>query len=265
MRLEALVNQNYDILTANDREIANTIFRDRDAVREMNSTQLAGYLHISRTTLVRFMKKLGIRTFAEFKLLLAREERAPADQVFHMQDIADNYHAMIDELKRHDYRRICEMIAQAGTVYLYGSGNEQKAIAEEFKRIFLIFGKCCIDLFDYGEVEFARERFKNDDLFIAISLSGESADALKVMRCVRASEIRTASLTRWDNNSLAGMCEENLYVGTKTVYQKAGGSYEMVAAFYILLDILSVRYLEYVRESGEVDTVEDRGAFEQQL
>lgn len=247
MRLEALVNQNYDILTANDRDIVNTIFRDKQAVREMNSTQLSEYLNISRTTLVRFMRKLGIQTFAEFQILIAREESAFSEMVFHMQDIADNYHAMIDDLERHDYSKICAMIQQAGTVYLYGSGNEQKAIAEEFKRIFLIFGKCCIDLFDFGEVEFARERFRRDDLFLAISLSGESADVLKVMKCVRASEIRTASLTRWDNNSLAGMCQENLYVGTKTVYQNTGGSYEMVASFYILLDILSVRYLEYIQ------------------
>ena len=30
---------------------------------------------------------------------------------------------------------------------------------------------------------------------------------------------------------------------------KQGAGYEMVAAFYILLDILSVNYLEYMRES----------------
>ena len=61
MRLEALINKNYDLLTANDREIANTIFREKKAVREMNSTQLSSFLNISRTTLVRFMKKLGNR------------------------------------------------------------------------------------------------------------------------------------------------------------------------------------------------------------
>lgn len=65
MRLEALINKNYDLLTANDREIANTIFREKKAVREMNSTQLSSFLNISRTTLVRFMKKLGIGTFAD--------------------------------------------------------------------------------------------------------------------------------------------------------------------------------------------------------
>ncbi|MCC8126428.1 MAG: MurR/RpiR family transcriptional regulator [Clostridiales bacterium] len=245
MRLEERINRNYDRLTANDREIANSIFRDKQLVRTMNSTQLSEYLHISRTTFVRFMKKLDIHTFAEFKLLLTPEESKQAETIFNMNEIAESYHHMIDELREHDYDPICRLIARAETIYLYGSGNEQKAIAEELKRIFLIFGKYCVDLFDAGEVEFARSRFKKDDLFLAISLSGESRDALQVMQCVQTAEIQTASLTRWANNSLAVMCQENLYVGTKTVHPKEGESYEMVASFYILLDILTVRYLEY--------------------
>ena len=125
--------------------------------------------------------------------------------------------------------------------------------------------KYCVDLFDFGETEFARERFRKNDLFIAISLSGESPEAIRVLRCVQGAEIRTLSLTRWANNTLAAMCQENLYVGTKTVYQGASQSYEMVAAFYILLDILSVRYLEY-RAQNEEDAADAGGrASEQSL
>ncbi len=259
MRLDALINKNYDLLTANDREIANTIFREKKAVREMNSTQLSSFLNISRTTLVRFMKKLGIGTFAEFRLLLEEEQGSRNDMSFGMSDVLDHYHAVIDELKKHDYSRVCRMISGADTIYLYGSGNEQKAVAEEFKRIFLIFGKYCVDLFDLGEVEFARERFKENDLFVAISLSGESSEAIRVMRCVQGAEIRTLSLTRWANNSLARMCQENLYVGTRTVYQTERESYEMVAAFYILLDILTVRYLENTSPAGADTGTEEKG------
>ena len=49
MNLEELVNDKYDFLTANDREMLTTIFRDKQAVKEMNSTQLASFLHVSRT------------------------------------------------------------------------------------------------------------------------------------------------------------------------------------------------------------------------
>lgn len=258
MNLEELVNQKYDLLTANDREMITAIFRDKQVVRNMNSTQLASYLHVSRTTFVRLMKKLNIDTFTEFKLLLSRKEEEEKSYSYNLQDIVKEYHLMISELEKHNYKKICEIIYNANTIYLYGTGNEQKTIAKEFKRIFLTFGKYCVDLFDQGEIQFAKERFKEGDLFFTISLSGENDAAINAMRIVQESDIRTISLTRWENNTLARMCQENLYVGTKKISHVSGQSYEMVAMFYILLDILSVRYLEYVQKCREDIRYEDR-------
>lgn len=251
MNLEEIVNQKYDVLTANDREMLNSIFINRKQVDEMNSTELASFLHVSRTTLVRLMKKLDIDTYTEFKLLLIRKEESRTASAFNLQDIEKEYHLMIDELKKHSYENVCRAIYQAETIYLYGTGNEQKTIGEEFKRIFLTMGKCCVDLFDLGEIQFARERFREDDLFFAISLSGENRDAVEAVRSAQRAGVKTLSLTRWENNTLARVCQENLYVGTRTVSHTSGQSYEMVAMFYILLDILSVRYLEYVEKFGE--------------
>ena len=56
MNLEELANQKNGSLTANDREILAAVFRDKQAVKNMDSTQLAAFLHVSRTTLVRFIK-----------------------------------------------------------------------------------------------------------------------------------------------------------------------------------------------------------------
>lgn len=67
MILEELVNQKYDLLTANDREILTSVFRDKEMVKGMNSTQLAAFLHVSRTTLVRLLKKLDIDTYDTLK------------------------------------------------------------------------------------------------------------------------------------------------------------------------------------------------------
>ena len=88
---------------------------------------------------------------------------------------------------------------------------------------------------------------------MTISLSGEGAETLRVVRCAQAGNIQTLSVTRWENNALARMCQESLYVGTRRVQQSVGQSYELVAAFYILLDILSVRYLEYSLQQKEAE------------
>lgn len=243
MYFESKVNEVYSQLTANERELVSRILRDKQSIRTMNSTQLAQHLNVSRTTLIRFWKKLGVQSYAEFQLLLAREEHIPQTRIVALHQIVRIYHAMIDELPALPYDRVCRLLRGASTIYIYGTGNEQKAIAEEFKRLFLLLGKCCIDLFDLGEVEAARPRFQPEDVFVAISLSGEGAEALRVIRCVQAAEIHTLSLTRWASNSLAQMCQESLYVGTKTVQQTGRSSYEMVASFYLLLDILLLRCL----------------------
>ena len=184
MRLEARVNAVYDQLTANERELVSHILQEKQQVRGMNSTQLAQHLHVSRTTLVRFWKKLGVQSYAEFRLLLQQDQRELDAPGVELGAIVRMYHAMIDELPKLPYGRVCRLLRAAPTIYIYGTGNEQKAIAEEFKRIFLLLGKCCVDLFDLGEVESARRRFGPEDVFVAISLSGEGAEALRVMRCV---------------------------------------------------------------------------------
>ena len=256
MNLESIINQSYDRLTANDREVLNLVLRDKDLAGGMNSTQLASYCHVSRTTLVRLFGKLGIATFAEFKLLLGRQSSGPALSSLDMKEILGNYHRMIDDLREHDYREICGALHEADTIYLYGTGNEQKAIAEEFKRIFLMLGKCCMDLFDYGEAESASARFKPTDVFVVISLSGESEEGIRLLRYLQCRAIRTMSITKWDNNTMARMCRYSLYAGTRMIGSGGRQGYEMVAAFYILLDILSVSYLSYLQagvweEAGE--------------
>ena len=141
MNLEYRINESYDRLTANDREVLNRILRNKAQSAGMNSTELAAFCHVSRTTLIRLFKKLGIGGFAEFRLLL--KERAGMQELarLDMEEIISNYHRMVDGLKEYDYSVILEAIHEAGTIYLYGTGNEQKAIGEEFKRIFLMFGK----------------------------------------------------------------------------------------------------------------------------
>lgn len=253
MKLDEIIDKNYDCLTATDQMIVQQIRQDKEEIKDLNSTQTAKRLGISRTSLVRLMKKLGISSYAEFKLILKQEKEDIKHSKIEMDTIIQDYHNMIEELKNYDYSTICQQIYDAQTIYLYGSGNEQKAIIEEFKRIFLIMGKWCVDLFDYGEIEFAAKDFSDQDLFIVVSLSGENEEVLRTMRMVLGTKIHTLSMTRWKNNSLARMTENNLYVGTKMIDQNKEHSYEMIAAFYILLDILSVRYLDTARQNDGDD------------
>ncbi|MBT9776432.1 SIS domain-containing protein [Clostridium sp. MCC353] len=246
MKIEELVNQYYDNLSPNDRETINLILKNKEQTKQLSSTQLAAFCHISRTTLLRMIKKLSLQSFTEFKYLLLNEDSASASDGLEWKEIIENYHNVIEELKKMDYGPVCGLLYQARNIYLYGTGNEQKSIAEEIKRIFLNFGKCCMDLFDYGECMFASRNFGEDDVFIIISLSGETREGIDVLKLVQQTSVKTLSITRWNNNTIARMCGYNLYAGTKMLNGMETQPYEVVSAFYILLDILSVNYLEYI-------------------
>ncbi|MGL5348761.1 MAG: MurR/RpiR family transcriptional regulator [Peptostreptococcaceae bacterium] len=248
MKIDELINNNYEKLTPNDQQIFKYILNNREECKDMTSQQLADACHISRTTLLRFCRKLELSSFAELKYLLKKlDSENDKNLSIDIEDACNNYHSIIEEIKNRKYEEACSLIYRANTIYIYGTGNAQKAEAEEFKRIFLSAGKCVIDLFDLGEVQLMQNKFTQDDLFVIISLSGETAEGINILKSILNTKINTISITRFENNTIARMCENNLYVSTKKLQGFQNICYELTAAFYVLLDILFVNYLEYVR------------------
>ncbi|NFG24745.1 MurR/RpiR family transcriptional regulator [Clostridium botulinum] len=249
MKIYELINNNYDKLTQNDHEIFNYISNNQEQCKDMTCEQVANKCHVSRTTLLRFCRKLNLNSFAELKYLLKSSAcKVYEDSSLDIEEACQTYHKTIDEIKGHEYKNICSLIYNAETIYIYGTGNAQKAEAEEFKRIFLSAGKCVVDLFDLGEVQLIQKKFTGKDLFVIISLSGETIEGIEILKSIESGKINTISITRFQNNAIARMCKDNLYVSTKMLHGFKNLSYEMTAAFYVLLDILFVYYLEYIRE-----------------
>lgn len=253
MKLQELINRHYDDLTPGDHQVLDYLLKHQADCSEWTSGQIAAACHISRTTLLRLCRKLDFDTFSELKYLLKTSSepigQTPAANL-DIDDACRSYHRMIDDIRSYEYTKVCASIHKAETIYIYGTGNAQKAEAEEFKRIFLSAGKCVIDLYDFGEVELAKAAFTKQDLFLIISLSGETKSGIEILKTIESTEIPTLSITRWDNNTIARMCESSLYAGTKTLLGYHDLSYEMTASFYVLLDLLFVNYLEYVTIQG---------------
>ena len=248
MKLGELVNENYDKLTENDHQIFKYISKNKCEVNELTCEQLAKKCHVSRTTLLRFCHKLNLKSFAELKYLLKSQEYNKDQNLnIDIEEACRSYHKIIDEMKQYKYNDICALIYNAEIIYIYGTGNSQKAEAEAFKHMFLAMGKCVIDLFDLGEVQFVQSKFAAKDLFIIISLSGETLAGINILKSIENTNVNTLSITRFDNNTIARMCKYNLYVETKMLHGYQNLNYEMAAAFYVLLDILFVNYLEYVK------------------
>lgn len=254
MNIETLRNANYEKLSVNDREILQQIMTHQEAYQNYSSEQLALACHISRATLLRLCRKIGLSSFFDLKYLMKRQPTHEIAESYDFHTVCEDYHLLLHELEKISFQPVCERIHQAQTVYIYGTGNEQKSMAEELKRIFLSVGKCVIDLFDKGEVECLKASFQSDELFIIISLSGETQEGIDIIKSVQHC-IHTVSLTRLQNNTISSLCEAQLYVATQKLNGITTESYELVGVFYALLDLLFVNYIAYLRQYHQEDKI----------
>ena len=246
MQLDVLVNQNYDKLNENDKLVIQQILASQQEYREFSCVQLAQACHISRATLLRLCRKLTLQSFSDLKYLLKEDVIGQMGQEDDFHDICCHYENLLDKIQQSSFDSICKRLYHAKTIYIYGTGNEQKNLAQEFKRIFLSLHNCVIDLFDKGEVELLKATFEKEDLFIIISLSGETKEGIEILKSIQH-RIHTCSLTRLNNNTISTLCEENLYVATQRLDMIHMESYEVVGAFYVLLDLLFMNFLAYKR------------------
>lgn len=246
MQLQALVNQNYDKLNDNDKHIIQQILSSQQTLRGFSCEQMAEACHVSRATLLRMCRKIGLSSFSDLKYLLKEESIHEVESNEDFHQVCTHYKRLIEEIQKISFQSICERIEQADTIYIYGTGNEQKNLAEEFKRIFLSVHVCVIDVFDKGEIQLLQATFQPQDLFIIISLSGETKEGIEILKDIKP-YIHTCSLTRFNNNTIATLCEENLYVATQRLAMLHMASYEVVGAFYVLLDLLFMNFVEYRR------------------
>ena len=65
VRLEELISKNYNQLNENDLYIWQYISAHRKECEKLSIDELASRCHVSRTTVLRFSKRLGLKGYAE--------------------------------------------------------------------------------------------------------------------------------------------------------------------------------------------------------
>lgn len=241
MKIEQLMNRSPK-LNEKDRQLLQFIIHNKKEIAFLNTQAMATFCHVSRTTLLRVSQKLGLSTISDLQMLLQNEQKQEMNALS-FDKVCTLYHEMIDAMEKIPLHDICRLLDSCKTIYIYGTGNEQKTMADECKRMFASVGKCVIELFDYGEVEMISESIEQNDLFIIISLSGETKEGIQVAEFMKNRKVKLLSITRLQNNTIASLCDYHLYVTTSTIATHI--SYELVAGFYMLLEHLLLYYINY--------------------
>lgn len=245
MRIEELVNKHYEELNENDIHIWQYILGHREECEKLSIDELASRCYVSRTTVMRFAQRIGLRGYAELKLYLKMDRHTDQEMQVGFQLFYNRYNRFMLSLKEKNMTKAIELIANAENLYVFGTGIVQNSVASELKRQFLEVGKLINVLRSFQELSVFEQYINVGDVVILISFSGENKRAIDFAKKLKAKNVSILSITSSKENTLAHLAEESFYIETPQMENPMGSHHDGFAGFFLLIDFMLIKYIEY--------------------
>ena len=254
MRLEAIINENKQALNPTDIAIWKYILNNREQVRRMSIHELAKKCCVSSTTVVRFAQKLGFDGFSDLKALLKRED---SGEDIHSHDILTElgqfYTKTWSNLMKLNYDGASRLVHEANRIFAFASGYVQSNMVQELKRLFFYDDVFIYDIGGRDEFYSILNSANKDDLFIFVSLSGESHHVKEFSLQLQLKGLPLISITDLRDNTLASRSTENLYVFSEQfqLNDDRHVPFRSMLSYFLLMEIWSVKYQIYLNREAE--------------
>lgn len=248
MKIEELLNKHYEEFSENEKHVCHYLSRHYEECSRKTIEEFAVSCSVSKTLLIRFAKKLGLSGYSELKARIKiewKEKEISTEGL--LQTITESYHKMMDELVKKNLSNFFVQLDSAKRVFVYGSGSSQARAASEMKRIFLPV-KEMIHLHGHDLLYALQKAATPKDLVVIISLSGESEMVVELAKALKVKHVPMVSITKLKNNTLASLCEENLYINSIPLPIEYKIKYEITTPYFILIEYLYLSYQNYLAE-----------------
>lgn len=246
MNIESLINKNYEKLNENDRLICSYILNNKEECIKLSIGELAKRCNVSETTIFRFTKKISLKGFSELKIILKHKKAGKQEREDFLEEIVESYYKMIDDIGRENLRRLFEKIYMAENLIIYGEGYSKARVVSEFKRIFLQAKENIFGIYGLDMIESVFKISNENDLVVIISLEGEEENLLNLAKMLNSKGVETLSITKKNNNSLAGICKENLYINSIETPSSYNIKYEIFTPYFILIELIFLKYQNFL-------------------
>lgn len=245
MRLEELVNKNYNHLNDNDLYIWQYISTHRKVCERLSIEELALRCHVSRTTILRFSQRLGLKGYTELKVYLRIDNQRYAHKQTGVEKAYQSYQDYMNIMKEKDFTHIIELIHDSENAYVYGTGSIQNNVASEIKRSFLSVGKLFFTIKSMNETYAFESMMTSRDVIVMISYSGENKRLIEFAKKLKAKSVPIIAITVTKDNTLSHLADESQYVEVPNILNPLGKRHEGLVNYFMLLDFILVKYIDY--------------------
>lgn len=247
MKLEELINSNYKKLNENDIYILKYILQNKVECSNLGINELAKRCNVSKTTILRCIKKLEFEGYSEFKVYLKWRKNDLNNNSNNniIEKLTTDINQTINYFKNRDFTEICKLIYNAEKIFVYGTGAPQRVVAQALKQTFFAVNKYLYVIEGEGEFEGLIDKITKKDIVIIISLSGNTVSLENSINQLSLKGIEYLSITKLINNNLSTKTPYNLYSTTSEFTLDNGKNYETFSIFYILIEVLFRHYVNY--------------------
>ena len=213
-----LIRTKYKTLSAPQQQVADYVLANPDEVITLTLAALSAACSVSEPTVMRFLRKLGYKSYQVFRVNIAQESAQDSGQSIYsdvdlddsaatiMEKVLSSTKCALDDLPQvfdpNAVEEICRCISGAGKVIVIGVGATA-AIAFDFQHKMLRLGIEARFCNDAHIINISCNNLDGDSLLVAISHSGESREILSGVDIARENGAKVCAITSFSNSTLA--------------------------------------------------------------
>lgn len=246
LRIRNVMNQ----LSGSEHRVAEYILSESDSVLGASVQQIAQASGVSEATVVRFFRRAGFAGLKDFKAAVAqdRARAGGAPQVSRKLNDSDTTRsikkkvfwgcidALVDTVSTLDdeqLARAIDVLSAAPYIEVFGIGGSA-SVARSALHSFRKIGLRMNITTDINFAYLRMERFREDDVVMAISRSGETREILDAVRIAKQKGVFVISITNAQQSSLSRMSDCCLTSTSRTDMLAGDDTYEHVAQIAII-------------------------------
>lgn len=252
MEFEELLNQHFNELNDIDKIIARWLLTNQKQSSRITITNIANNCAVSKSSVFRFSKKLGLEGFNELKYIVSQGKTAAVRTQSGKSGLQYAIDSTMKRFELMNSQPIYEALDQAENVYIYSTGWIQKVVSEQLQRNLFVVGKNALILpAAYSELTTILNRMSSKDILIIVSYGGDSERINSSVRTASLFGIRTISITPFTQNNLSAQATFNFYFDIIESRSAAfDNTLDFYASLFVLDDLILDGYIQYV-ESKE--------------
>jgi DNA-binding MurR/RpiR family transcriptional regulator len=260
-------------LPASERKIAQYILENPRSILNSTVNDIGTQAKTSGAAVIRLCKSLGLNGFQDLKVRIAGDLVKPAEQGYRDIEPGESYFSIVQKttsnsiqsirdseeiINYEELERAVQTLLPAQNVHFFGIGASN-IIAKDAQQKFLRIQKNATAFTDTHLVATLIANAGKDDVVFAISHSGETAEVVKVMALAKERGVKTISLTKYGQSTVASLADIKLFTSYsgEAPFRSAATSSRLAQLYMMDILFLSMATVQYEHTIQAIDQTRD--------